>query len=249
MENRLFRAIVISVVIFSGAFVLASVLLGNRLPDIRGGNEITVTGSAKKRIKSDLIVWRVQIRASAPRLADAFAQINRDTTRVRAFLISKGVPETQLVVSAIDTHINRKGSTTYDDGEAHQNGPILGYDLQQEISVRSMDIDKVSAISREVTQLINEGILIESKKPEYLYTKLADIKVAILADAARDAKARAEQIADNTGSRIGALRNARMGVLQITPPDSTEVTGYGINDTTSLEKDVTAVVNLTFALR
>jgi hypothetical protein len=112
-----------------------------------------------------------------------------------------------------------------------------------------MDIDKVSAISREVTQLINEGILIESKKPEYLYTKLADIKVAILADAARDAKARAEQIADNTGSRIGALRNARMGVLQITPPDSTEVTGYGINDTTSLEKDVTAVVNLTFALR
>jgi hypothetical protein len=125
MENRLFRAIVISVVIFSGAFVLASVLLGNRLPDIRGGNEITVTGSAKKRIKSDLIVWRVQIRASAPRLADAFAQINRDTTRVRAFLISKGIPETQLVASAIDTHISRKGSTTYDDGEAHQNGPIL----------------------------------------------------------------------------------------------------------------------------
>jgi hypothetical protein len=249
MDNRLFRTIIVAVAIFSVAFVLAFVLLGNRLPEIRGGNEITVTGSAKKRIKSDLIVWRVQISASAPRLADAFAQVNRDTSRVRAFLISKGIPENQLVVSAIDTHINRQGNTTYENGEAHQNGPILGYDLQQEISVRSTDIDKVSAISREVTQLINEGILIESKKPEYLYTKLAEFKVAILADAARDAKARAEQIADNTGSRIGALRTARMGVLQITPPDSTEVSGYGINDTTSLDKDVTAVVNVTFALR
>ena len=59
---------------------------------------------------------------------------------------------------------------------------------------------------------------------------------------------RAEQIAKSTGSSIGSVRTARMGVLQITPADSTEVSDSGMNDTSSLEKDITAVVNIGFAV-
>jgi len=59
---------------------------------------------------------------------------------------------------------------------------------------------------------------------------------------------RAEQIATNSGCAIAEVRNARMGVLQITRPHSTEVSDSGLNDSSSIEKDVTAVVSLTFAL-
>jgi uncharacterized protein len=84
--------------------------------------------------------------------------------------------------------------------------------------------------------------------PEYHYTKLGDLKIEMLAEAAKDAKVRAQQIAQSTGSSIGSVRTARMGVLQITPADSNDVSDSGVNDTSSLDKDITAVVNVGFAI-
>ena len=114
--------------------------------------------------------------------------------------------------------------------------------------MRSTDVDKIARIAREATELINQGILLESMAPEYHFTKLGDLKIKMLAAAAKDAQERAKKIAESTGSGIGSVRSARMGVLQITPADSNEVSGEGMNDTSSLEKDITAVVNISFAV-
>ena len=54
---------------------------------------------------------------------------------------------------------------------------------------------------------------------------------------------------DATGSHLGKLRRVSVGVFQITSPNSTEVEDYGVYDTSTLDKDVTAVVNVTFALK
>jgi hypothetical protein len=51
-----------------------------------------------------------------------------------------------------------------------------------------------------------------------------------------------------SGSRSSELRRVSVGVFQITSPNSTEVEDYGVYNTSTLEKDVTAVVNVTFAL-
>jgi len=104
------------------------------------------------------------------------------------------------------------------------------------------------ALEEKATELINQGILIESMPPEYYYTQLGGLKIEMLAEAAKDAKTRAEQIANSTGSRIGSVRTARMGVLQITPAGSNDVSDSGMNDTTSIDKDITAVVNIGFAV-
>ena len=76
----------------------------------------------------------------------------------------------------------------------------------------------------------------------------ADYRPSYNAEAAKDAKVRAEKVAESTGSSIGSVRTARMGVLQITPADSNEVSDSGMNDTSSLEKDITAVVNVGFEI-
>ncbi len=59
---------------------------------------------------------------------------------------------------------------------------------------------------------------------------------------------RAETIATNAGCRIGEIRTCRMGVLQVTSPDSTATSGEGVFDTTTIDKDVTSVVSLTIVV-
>jgi uncharacterized protein len=82
-----------------------------------------------------------------------------------------------------------------------------------------------------------------------VYTKLADLRPKLLADATKDALGRAKVLVDATGGKLGSLRDVNVGVFQITAPNSTEVSDYGVYDTTTLRKDVTAVVNVSFALK
>jgi hypothetical protein len=84
---------------------------------------------------------------------------------------------------------------------------------------------------RESTELLKQGVRFESMPPEYLVTRLAELKKEMLAAATRDARERALQMAQNAGSRIGRLRAARQGVFQVTRVASTEVSDYGVNDT------------------
>ena len=209
----------------------------------RGDQTITVTGSARKRIRSDLVIWRSAVTYQAPVLSEAYRSLSEAVPKVKAYLISKGIADNQITISSISSQ-TLHGRTS--DGT--ETSDITGYSLRQELSVRSNEVDKISQIAREATELINQGILIESMAPEYLYTQLGSLKIEMLAEAAKDAKVRAEQIAQSTGSSIGSVRSARMGVLQITPADSNEVSGEGLNDTSSLEKDITAVVNIGFAV-
>lgn len=224
--------------------VLAALIATWGVTRLRSADQtIVVTGSARKRITSDLIVWRAGVSYQAPQLSDAYRALTGAVPRVKAYLAGKGVPESQMTVSSIS-------STTQQgrDRDGQETGQIVGYTLRQTIEIRSTDVDKISRLSREATELINQGILLESMAPEYHYTKLGDLKIQMLAEAARDAKTRAEQIARSVGSRIGAVRAARMGVLQITPADSNEVSDSGMSDTSSREKDITSVVNITFAV-
>ncbi|WDU83639.1 SIMPL domain-containing protein [Caloramator sp. Dgby_cultured_2] len=130
-----------------------------------------------------------------------------------------------------------------------QSTKIESYRLSQTIEITSNDVDELTKISREATELINLGVQFESYPPQYYYTKIADLKVDMLGLATKDAMQRAEQIAKNTGIKIGKLKSAKMGVFQITAPYSTEVSDYGIFDTMSINKEITAVVNCEFEIK
>ncbi|HYY56113.1 MAG TPA: SIMPL domain-containing protein [Pyrinomonadaceae bacterium] len=226
------------------ALVLSSIVGAWAYTHAKNGEQtITVTGSARKRIKSDLVIWRAGVSYQASQLSEAYKALTDNVPKVKQYLISKGVQENQITISSISsTTLHEKNS------EGEETSEITGYSLRQEVEVRSNDVDKVEKLAREATELINQGILLESNPPEYLYTKLGDLKIEMLAEAAKDAKVRAQQIASSTGSSIGSVRTARMGVMQITPADSNDVSDSGMNDTSSLEKDITAVVNVGFAV-
>ena len=224
--------------------VLASLIFGWFYSNAKKGDDaITVTGSAKKRITSDLVIWSAGVSSQADQLSDAYKELSDNIPRIKQYLIEKGVPESQMTVSSITTTTLKRR-----DADGNETAEVTGYSLTQSIEVRSNDVQKISQIAREATELINQGILVESKAPQFYYTAIGDLKIEMLGEAAKDAKERASRIASSTGNSIGSVRSAKMGVLQITAADSTDVSDYGVYDTTTIEKDMTAVVNVSFAV-
>lgn len=238
------QIIILGVCIAAATIISSLVLSKGFLQVIKFKDQvISVTGSAQKEIKSDYIVWKGVFSIRETNLPGAYKKLSEALEKVRNYLISKGISDKEIIVSQITTEIiyrkNEKGNDTND---------IQWYRLSQGVEVRSKDVDKITGISRECTELINHDVQFESQAPEYFYTKLDELKIEMLAKATENAKQRAGNMVKATGNKIGFMRSARMGVFQITPLNSTEVSDWGVNDTTSLEKKVTAVVTVSFAI-
>ena len=81
-------------------------------------------------------------------------------------------------------------------------------------------------------------------RPEYVYAKLDDLKVEMIARASTNARERVQAVTKNGKVRLGPIAAVRIGVFQITPVNSTRVSDYGINDTTTIEKEIKSVVGI-----
>jgi hypothetical protein len=123
-----------------------------------------------------------------------------------------------------------------------------GYNLSQTVTVDSKNIDQVEKVSREITELIQQGIEFNSNAPSYYYSRLSELKIDLLAKASADARIRAETIAKNAGSKLGAVRMAAMGVFQITGLNSNEDYSYGgALNTSSRNKTASITIRMEFA--
>lgn len=221
--------------------VAASAYRGRGQDTVREGRTLNVKGLAVKRVRSDIGVWRIDVRGEAQELKDAYGKLDTSFQRVRAFLRERGFPEVEIAVGAIDTVTHYKT-----EGYKEATREVLGYSLKRSLTVTSGAVDRISGAAAEVTRLIGEGVLVVSSAPEYHFGGLAALKVELMGLAAQDARTRADELAGNAGGRVGELQDAQMGVVQITRPHSTETSSYGVYDTDTIEKDVRAVVTVTF---
>lgn len=237
--------IIILGVCIAGALIVASLILAKGFMSFIKFKEqvITVTGSAQKDIRSDKIVWKSAFSYKAADLSVGYKGIKRDLDKVVAYLRNQGVLEKEIIVQQIVTTKILKKSK---DGK--ETNELDYYIFSQPIEVWSNQVEKVTEISRQATDLINDNIAFESVAPEYYYTQLDALKIEMLGLATENAKQRAENMVKATGNKVGFIRSARMGVFQITPVNSTEVSDWGVNDSTALEKKVTAVVNASFGI-
>ncbi len=232
--------IIILGICIAAATIISSVILSRGFLGITRfiRQHISVTGSARKDIRSDYVVWTGSFTRSDANLPSAYKKLMEDLEKVETYLITKEVAENEITTSQISTETIYRRDTT----------AVERYRLVQSVEIRSSDVDKIARISRESTELINEGVEFVSSRAEFFYTKLDELKVEMLARATENAKQRAENMVKATGNKIGLMRSAKMGVFQITPLNSTEVSDWGMNDTSSVEKKVTAVVNVSFAI-
>ena len=178
---------------------------------------------------------------------NAYRSIKKDAELVRKYLVDSGVTEEEMVFSSVS--INARWESEYNENGDRIRDYIDGYDLYQNVSITSADIDKIENISRDISGLIESGVQFASEEPEYYYTKLDELKLQLIEEATQNAKDRIDLMAQGTGSTVGELSSANLGVFQITAQNSnTEYSYGGYFDTSSRNKTASITVRLNYAI-
>jgi uncharacterized protein len=245
MERRLFEVAVPELFLGLLSLALAAVwvahMVAGTIHDARHARDtLTITGSARKPITSNLVRWSLTVSGAASTPQAAARTMRRDVTAVEGFLRGGGVPASAIAESVVQTEtivtrISKKKTRTT-------------YRVSQGLGVSTTKIDVVEGVSTRLADLIERGIAVSAEPLEYISTDLEQAKLDALQAATTEAHHRADILVQGLGGKLGAMRSSSLGVYQITPRDSTNVSDYGINDTSSRDKDVTAVVTATFAV-
>jgi uncharacterized protein len=201
---------------------------------------ITITGSARKPISADLAQWELEVKGEAGTEVAAAYDARTAGSSLATFLRKAGIAPKDIspeVVQSevVTTRIDKKHTRTT-------------YVVSQGYGVSSRQIDVVARAATRLGTLLERGIDVSAQPLAYVSTNLDAAKLDALAAATAEARRRAEILVKGLGGHLGRMRASSLGVYQITPRNSTEISDYGVNDTSSRLKDVTAVVTATFAV-
>lgn len=239
MQGRVALALVAGLAVIAVALALGLFAVADGIRDRGAGDTISVTGSAKRSISSDYLIWNASLSVQGETTAGAAAQLESWFDQTLAALRASGIQHDELTVAAISTETVRGRS-----------GKLTGFRLTRSLQIRSSRVDVVvAAIEEDSSRLLAAGVPLSAGRSQYVYTKLAELRPALSAEATKDALRRAEAIVEITGDELGGVREVYSSPFQVTAPGSTEVEDYGIYDTSTREKEVTAVVNVTFAVK
>ncbi|MEY3967619.1 MAG: hypothetical protein RL137_519 [Bacteroidota bacterium] len=238
-----FSTLLIAAAVIITGLILGKAYMSKGKPD----DTVSVIGLGEESFDSDLIVWRASFSRRSMELKDAYAQLNADIRKVKSYLKSRGISENEMVFEAAD--ISKEWSNIYDDEGNIRQTIFDGYSLNQSVKVSSKKVNVVEQTSRQVSELIDAGIELNSDAPEYYYTKLAQLKLKMIEAATKDAHERAAKIAENGGGSLGKLMYADMGVFQITAENSSEEYEWGGSfNTSSRRKTASVTIRLKYEI-
>jgi len=225
-------------VILGLSLIVCAMLVGSTLVKVKGqGQTIRVTGAAFKPITSDYSVWEGWLSASATTLDAAYARMKNGLQVVETFLSQEGLSSEQYEKGTVT--IGR----TYD-----REGNATGYILGQLFKMESSDVNRMAALGQKASSLIEKGIEFESRPVQYIFTGLESLKLEMIKAATQNAKERAQQLAESTDRKVGAPVSASVGVFQIRPQHSQEVSDYGISDQSTIDKEIVCTVHIDFLI-
>ena len=207
---------------------------------------ITVTGASTERIESDIAKWDFKVQTKGSSQIDSYQNHTKSIKKTINFLNSYG-----LKTNDYQTIELGPATTSKQISKNNQTGKIISthWLTSQWIEIESTDVVNINKVHRKISQLLGKGVLVKPSSPKFTYTKLAGKRIDMLAKATKDARIRAEAIVSETGSKLGNVKKVNTGVFQITVPNSTRVSNWGSYDTSTIKKDITAVMGVTFAVK
>jgi uncharacterized protein len=239
--DRPLPELMIGLVALSVAVLVAGVVTAHAIRDVKKRRDtITVTGSARFPITANQVSWQLVVKSQAPSAGTASKRLRGQVTTVRTFLRDNGISEGDvtlppITVQPVQRRVSRKRTVTE-------------YAVSQTFSITSHDVDKVESAAGDVSALLEQGLSLTVGRLSYVSTELTEARLKALQAATKNASERAKTIVEGVGGDLGGVRSAGLGVYQIVPRNSNEISDYGINDTSAKEKDVIAVVSVTFGV-
>ncbi len=229
--------------VLGGAIVLAAIVAAYALYGVHAlSNTLTVTGSATATSSADIGKLSVSVSRSASEgnISQVQNQVGTDADAVVAFFAKNGVAASSVNTSAIAV------DQDYSDAK---NGAPIRYNIHEQIEVESHNPHLVERLSKDVSSLSSRGIFVSVMQPQYYISNLPELRVSLIGNAVKDAKARAAEIAHSVGQDVGRLQSAASGVVQVMAPNSTDVSDYGSYDTSTIDKVVMVTAKATFLVR
>ena len=203
--------------IIAGGLVAAGLALAGWLvgEGVREGagpvRQVTVRGLSEREVRADVAEWTVQLQAADDDLGAALGAVERDLSALTAFATEAGLAAEDVTRGRLN--VSQPGSEPY-----RQGPPPPRYAITQSATIRSDEVALVEALSRRTADLVARGVLIQDYQgPQFVFTDLTAIKPAMIAEATRDARAAAEQFAEDSGAEVGAILRASQGYFEITP--------------------------------
>ena len=195
---------------------------------------VTVKGSAERIVDADLVVWPMPHFVGGNDLREVTAQLDANTATIRAFFADAGFAEGEIAVSP--PRLEDRWAYAYGD-----NRPPERFRYSNTVSLRSTKVDKALAALRNSGQLVGQGVMIDQgSQPDFDYTKLNDIKPALIAEATANARESAVQFAKDSDSKLGGIRNANQGVIVILARDESPA----MSEQRSVAKRIRAVTTV-----
>jgi uncharacterized protein len=225
-----------SAAILSIGLVAGGYLLGNGLVRAKDADRsVTVRGLAEKDVTADLATWTISYSSTAENLGEAQGSVDRDTASIRAFFKELGFPDDALEPTAVNV-------------SSFSNNGIPQFTVRQRMSLRTADIKRAQDAVRRQFELVRRGVVLEEGSGmAYTFTKLNSVKPEMVAEATKDARAAAEQFANDSGTSVGGIKSATQGYFSVEARDGDSGGGWGASDTPF--KKVRVVTTVDFYLR
>ncbi len=233
------------VIIGAVSLALAGWFVGHGFAKGREGDRfVEVKGLAEREVTADVALWPLRFAASGSELTAVQQQIVRNTSEVLAFLSRNGIDSSSAEVRELDV---------FDANSQRYQGPRTGprFIIQQTVMVRSGSPAVVLAASQRVGELVSVGVVLSSGGefgyggPTFLFTKLNDLKPAMIAEATANARAAAEQFARDSRSALGKIKLANQGIFVIMARDQAP----GVNEANQIQKTVRVVSTVQYFLK
>ena len=220
--------------IASIGMVLGGYLLGDGLLRAKEAERsVTVRGLAERDVTADLATWTISYSASATDLGEAQGKVRGDTQAIEAFFKGLGFPNDALQPTGANV-------------ASYTNRGVTTYTVRQRLSLRTNDIDRAQKAVAQQFDLVGKGVFLEEGSGmSYTFTGLNTIKPEMVAEATKNARASAQQFAQDSGAGVGPIKDATQGYFSIEARDG-DGGGWGKSD--SPYKKVRVVTTVNFSL-
>ena len=203
-------------VVLAIGIALAGYLVGNALVESRTSERrVSVRGLSEREVPANLVLWPIVFSITSNDIVDLQRQADVGVMKVRAFL-GDAFPAEQISVSPPRVQ-DREAQGMSGDGRQRDR-----YMAEVVVTVRTDQIDAARKAIERSGELVKQGVAVIRSyeySTQYLYTDLERVKPEMIAEATKDARRAAEQFAQDSGSKVGAIRTAQQGLFSIEDRD------------------------------
>jgi hypothetical protein len=178
---------------------------------------VRVKGLAEHEYPADVVIWPIRFITADNNLQNLYRTVEANTGKIKAFLQKHGIKEQD--ISTNPPAVTDKTAQSYGDGDRIK----FRYSATQTITVYSHEIELVRLAMRDLGDLGKQGIVFSSDdyeaRPEYIFTRLNEVKPKMIEEATRKARDVALKFAADSQSRLGKIKRASQGQFSISPRD------------------------------